>query len=179
MKRLTWLVGPPGSGKSTYAGEARGVRRVVELTDMLGPLVNPTRIRKGVLQANGALVRLVRDLEFHPDNRDLAPLLVIAGLVPEDALFPLGEGEEVLLLLPPRERWEEQLRRRPVGGGSSGQYDDYAYAEMWYDRFAGWEARRLSFTRLELPYRPELVGRIADAESSAPPGQKSQGSTST
>ncbi|MDI1443610.1 hypothetical protein [Polyangium sp. 6x1] len=159
MKRLTWLVGPPGSGKSTYAGEVRAHRRVVELTDMLGPLVNPVKIRKGVLRANGALVRLVRDLELHPDNRGLPPLLVVAGIVPEDALFPLGEDEEVLLLLPPRERWQMQLRARPVNGGSSGQYDDYVYAESWYERFSTWEARGFSFTLLELPYRPELVGR--------------------
>ena len=58
-------------------------------------------------------------------------------------------------------RWEEQLRRRPVGGGSSGQYDDYAYSEQWYERFSGWEARGLPFTRLELPFRPELLGGIA------------------
>jgi hypothetical protein len=163
MKRLTWLVGPPGSGKSTWANGVRAGRRVVELTDMLAPLVNSVRMRKGILRANGTLVRLVRELEFHPDNRGLSPLLVVAGIVPEDALFPLVEDEEVLLLLPPRERWEEQLRRRPTGGGSSYQYDDYAYAEQWYDRFASWLARGLLCTRLEVPYRPELLGGIAGA----------------
>jgi hypothetical protein len=161
MKRLSWLVGPPGSGKSTWANGIRARGRVVELTDMLGPLVNPVRMRKGILRANGSLVRLVRELELHPENRALSPLLVVAGLVPEDALFPLGEDEEVFLLLPPRERWEEQLRRRPTGGGSSGQYDDYAYAEQWYDRLSSWLARGLPCRRLELPYRPELLGRIA------------------
>jgi hypothetical protein len=161
MKRLIWLVGPPGSGKSTWAHGLRASRRVVELTDMLGPLVNPVRMRKGVLRANGALVRLVRDLELHPDNCGLPPLLVVAGLVPEEALFPLGEDEEVLMLLPPRERWEEQLRRRPTGGGSSGQYDDHAYAAQWYERFASWPGRGYPCTRLELPFTPELLGRIA------------------
>lgn len=161
MKRLSWLVGPPGSGKSTWANGLRASQRVVELTDMLGPLVNPVRMRKGILRANGSLVRLVRELELHPENRGLAPLLVVAGLVPEDALFPLGEDEEVFLLLPPRERWEEQLRRRPISGGSSGQYDDYAYSEQWYDRFALWQARGLSYTRLDTAYCPELLGQIA------------------
>ncbi|HZF56661.1 MAG TPA: hypothetical protein VE093_48935 [Polyangiaceae bacterium] len=162
MKRLTWLVGPPGSGKSTWANSQRLQGRVVELNEMLAPLVIPARIRKGVLRANGSLVRLLRELELHPENRSLPPLLVVAGLVPEDVLFPLGEDEEVLLLLPPRDRWEEQLRRRPTGG-TLWQYDDYAYAEQWYDRFASWPSRGLPCTRLELPYRPELIGGIARA----------------
>jgi hypothetical protein len=161
MKRLTWLVGPPGSGKSTWANSLRNTRRVVELTDMLGPLVDPVRMRKGILHANGALVRLVRDLELHPENRALPPLLVVGGIVPEDALFPPGEDEEVLLLLPPRARWEEQLRRRPADGGSSGQYDDYAYAEQWYDRFESWPARGLPCMRLEVPHDPGLLGIVA------------------
>jgi hypothetical protein len=164
MRRLSWLVGPPGSGKSTWANGLRTRCRVVELNEMLAPLVGPTGVRKGILRANGALVRLVRELELHPDNRGLPPLLVVAGLAPEDALFPLGEEEEVLLLLPTRERWEEQLRRRPIDGGSSGhQYDDYAYAEQWYDRFTSWSARGFPCTRLDLPYDPELIGRIARA----------------
>lgn len=162
MKRLTWLIGPPGSGKSTWANGRRGHARVVELNDMLGPLVNPVRMRKGLLRANGAMVRLVRELELHPENRGLPPLLVVAGLVPEEALFPLGEDEDVLLLLPPRERWSEQLHRRPADGGSSGQYDDYAYAAQWYDRFTSWLSRGLPCNRLELPFDPELLGRIAD-----------------
>jgi hypothetical protein len=162
MKRLTWLVGPPGSGKSTWANGLRDQARVVELTDMMGPLVNPVRMRKGLLRANGALVQLVRELELHPENRGLPPLLVVAGIVPEETLFPLRDDEAVLLLLPPRERWEEQLHRRPPDGGSSGQYDDYAYAAHWYDRFSLWPARGLTYTPLELPFEPDLLGRIAE-----------------
>jgi hypothetical protein len=161
MKRISWLVGPPGSGKSTWANAQRARGRVVELTDMLAPLINPPRVRKGVLHAKGALVRLVRDLELHPENRALPPLLVVVGLAPEDALFPVGEDEEVLLLLPPRERWMEQLHRRPVGAGAWAQYDDYAYAEQWYDRFTSWVSRGLPCARLDLPYQPELLGQIA------------------
>ena len=67
------------------------------------------------------------------------------------------------LLLPPRARWEEQLRRRPTGDGSSHAYDDYAYAEQWYERFTTWLSRGLPLTRLEVPYQSELVGGVASS----------------
>lgn len=157
--RLTWLVGPPGSGKSTFGARAHGFERVVELTSMLGPLVNGPRIRKGLLDANGRLVSLIRAVERHPDNRALPPLLIVAGLVPEDVLFPIGEDESVWLLLPDRERWMRQLRTRPVDGGSSGQYDDYAYSEAWYERFGGW-VERPGVHRIEVPFDAGLIGKV-------------------
>lgn len=158
--RLTWLVGPPGAGKSTYARRCAGATRVVELTDMLGPLVNPLRLRKGILSANGSLVRLIRALELHPENLTLPPLLVVAGLVPEEALLPLSVHEKVLLLLPARERWLAQLHQRPVAGASSRQYDDYDYAERWYDRFSRWPALGIPCERLETPFEASLLGQI-------------------
>ena len=159
--RLTWLVGPPGAGKSTFARSgAHGFSRVVELTDMLGPLVNPVRMRRGVLAANGRLVELIRALELHPENRPLAPLLVVAGLVPEEAILPVLEGERVWLLRPPRERWARQLKLRPANGGSSGQYDDHTYSETWYERFASWvDSPRVHV--LDLAFQPDLLGRVA------------------
>jgi hypothetical protein len=57
--------------------------------------------------------------EFHP------PLLVVAGLVPEASLFPPRPHEQVWLLMPPRERWQQQLRARPRGSSASPQYDDF------------------------------------------------------
>lgn len=163
MRRLTWLVGPPGAGKTSYAASLPSSQRVVELTEMLGPLVNPVRMRKGILGANGLLVRLIRQLELHPDHQELPPLVVVAGLVPEDALFPLDEREEVLLLLPERQRWHAQLHQRPVGTGSSQQYDDYGYAAVWYERFSRWVEQGLPCRTIPVPFRPELVGL-------APPG---------
>lgn len=127
---------------------------------MLGPLVNPLRMRKGILSANGSLVRLIRALELHPENLALPPLLVVAGLVPEEALLPLSVHERVLLLLPPRERWLAQLRQRPVSGASSQQYDDYAYAEHWYDRFGRWPALGIPCELLETPFQASLLGQI-------------------
>lgn len=164
VARLTWLVGPPGAGKSTFAASQTQFRRVVELTAMLGPLVDSERIRHGVLTANGRLVRLIRELELRVENRELAPLLVVAGLVPEEALFPLGEEERVWLLRPDELRWTRQLESRPSGGGSSGQYDDYEYSRLWYGRFAGW-ADRSGVELLDLPFRPELLGRVVRATS--------------
>jgi hypothetical protein len=160
MSRITWLVGPPGAGKSTFARRYAGGTRVVELTAMLGPLVDPLRLRKGVLGANGHLVEAIRAVEHQPDHALLPALLVVTGLVAEHVLFPLRADEDVALLLPERERWELQLSRRPSGGGSSGQYDDLAYSAIWYRRFEGWLAAGLPLRRIDVPFEPALIGSI-------------------
>lgn len=160
MRRLTWLVGPPGAGKSTYVRSLGEQVRVVEFTSMLGPLVDPLRLRRGVLTANAHLVAAVRAVELHPDNAACPPLLVVAGLVPESALFPLSAEEEVLLLLPERARWETQLRARPAHCGSSGQYDDLSYSRQWYERFESWVERGLPLRRIETPYDASLLGAV-------------------
>lgn len=160
MSRLAWLVGPPGAGKSTFALRQREFSRVVELTAMLGPLVNAPHLRKGVLTANGKLIEAIRAVELHPANAAEPPVLIVAGLVPEEALFPLRPGEDVFLLLPERGRWEQQFLARPVGAGSSAQYDDVPYARTWYHRFEDWVARGLPLRRLDLPFEAELIGQV-------------------
>jgi hypothetical protein len=158
--RLTWLVGPPGAGKSTFTRRQREFDRSVELNAMLGPLIDPLGVRKGVLAANAKLVEAIRAIELHADNATLDPLLVVAGLVPEHTLFPLDPREQVWLLLPERERWELQLRSRPSGTGSERQYDDIAYSRLWYDRFCEWLARGVPLRRIDGDFEPGLLGRI-------------------
>lgn len=162
MTRLTWLVGPPGAGKSTFARSQREHERYVELNAMLGPLVDPLRIRKGVLNANAHLVEVIRAIALHPDNAGHPPLLVVAGLVPEASLFPLRPHEQVWLLMPPRERWQQQLRARPRGSSASPQYDDFEYAEIWYDRFCEWLTRGFPIRHIDLAFEPALLGRLPE-----------------
>jgi len=160
VTRLSWLVGPPGAGKSSWTRRQTEYPRVVELNHMLGPLVDPLRLRKGILAANAHLVAAIRAVEMHEENRSHPPLLVVAGLVPEEVLFPARADEEVLLLLPDRDRWELQLRSRPAGAGSSGQYDDFPYSSLWYERFTAWVERGLPLRRVEVPFDRSLVGTV-------------------
>lgn len=162
--RITWLVGPPGAGKSTFAAlHEHGFKRVVELTSMLGPLVNPPGITDGVLTANSTLVELIRTLELRDNNRGLDSVLVVAGIVPKTSVLPVREHERVWLLHPPRDRWQEQLHRRPTAGN---QYSDYRYATLWYERFEAWKEEP-GVELLSLPFEPGMIGEVCRSPSSS------------
>lgn len=156
--RVTWLVGPPGAGKSTFAVQQTVFTRVLELSDMMAPLVAPLRLRQGVLEANDRLVVLIRGIERQPSHRGLAPLLVVAGMVTE-ALFPLADDEQVWLLRPPREQWLVQLRQRPSDAGALDPYADVEYGQRWYDRFDSWIGRP-GVQVIEQRFATEKVGGL-------------------
>lgn len=164
MKRITWLVGPPGSGKSTFAQHAQhGYTRVVEFNRMLFPLVAGTSINSGILAANHRLVQLIREVELRSENLAESPVMVVAGLVDRSVLFPVSELEEVWLLLPPREQWLHQFRNRPLDSNLSGSYaesySDLAYSEQWYAEFETWEGLGLPIRKIDIQYQEGLIGR--------------------
>lgn len=157
-RRLTWLAGPPGAGKTTFSQVCdHGFKRVVELSEMLAPLIEPAGITKGVLQANGTLVEMIRNLELRPENLERDPLLVVVGLAPKESILPVRTNETVWLLRPPIDRWREQLYKRPTANVDHPQYADYDYAELWYERFATWE-ERADVHKVRASWAPRRIG---------------------
>jgi hypothetical protein len=157
MKRLTWLVGPPAAGKTTWAASLRTQPeppRILELADMLHPLIDPTKSRKGMMRAKGLLMRAIREVELEPSNDGLAPLVVIVALVRQEDLFPLLPGEEVLLLLPPRDQWERQFLGRLQAAAPGSRQMGLEEASGWYERYLHWQALGLPFTSVTSPPHP-------------------------
>lgn len=165
VKRLTWLLGPPGAGKSTFARHIQcAFSRVLEFDQMLGPLVNELRITHGILRANNLLIEVVRQIELIPENRTLPPLLAVAGTIDPEKLLPLSPWEEVWVILPPNSQWRTQLEGRPTQKGDlkrseqSEGYKNFAFAEKSYRELHDWTALHPEAKIVELPFHPEYIG---------------------
>jgi hypothetical protein len=157
MKHLTWLVGPPAAGKTTWAlglQASSPAPRVLELAEMLHPLVDPTKPRQGMMQAKSLLIQAIRRVELDPANDGLPPLVVITATVGEKELFPLSGNEEVLLLLPPRDVWERQFLGRPPRHAPSSRPMSLEEALRWYEHYARWKELKLPVTLMTSPLPP-------------------------
>lgn len=164
MKRITWLVGPPGAGKSTFASNnLHGFNRVAELNRMMFPILKNTHINKGILTANNQLVQLIRKLELRKENMAEQPLLIVAGIISSEILFPLSQNEEVWLLLPKMENWKRQFEMRPLDNDNSKDYfenySDYAFSEKAYYEFASWKDRGFPLKLVDFSHDISLLGK--------------------
>lgn len=145
MKRLTWVVGPPAAGKSTWARALQSRPpgpRVLELAHLLHPLVDPARPRQGMMRAKALLIQAIRQVELHPANDGLPPLVVVVSLIDEAALLPLAPEEELVLLLPPREQWERQFLARSAALEPGSRPMALEEARAWYERYLRWTSAR-------------------------------------
>jgi hypothetical protein len=145
VKRLTWLTGPPGAGKTTFAQrllQCPCPLRVVELAHLLHSLVDPSRPRRGMMRAKGLFIQAIRQVELDPANGGLAPLVVIVALIEEDLLLPLGPDEDLILLLPERTQWERQLLERPERSDPGSRPMSLREAREWYERYRSWRSPR-------------------------------------
>ena len=141
MKRLTWVVGPPGAGKSTWARERQSRPpgpRVLELAHMLHPLVDPARTRRGLMRAKALLIQAIRQVELDPANDSLPPLVVVVSLIDEEVLRPLVPEEDLVLILPPREQWERQFLARSTSPEPGSRPMTLEEARVWYERYLRW-----------------------------------------
>ena len=164
MKRLTWLIGPPGAGKSTFAKQgSHGFSRVVEFNRLLFPLIRNTKITTGILTANHQLLKLIRDLELRPENMEEKPLLVVAGILDADFLFPISDNEEVWLILPEKQVWKKQFEMRPSdsceGKDYYEAYTDFSKSEKWYNDYATWIQKGLPVKKIETMHNSLLLGK--------------------
>jgi energy-coupling factor transporter ATP-binding protein EcfA2 len=166
VKRLTWLIGPPGAGKSTFAWHLqKSFSRIVEFDQMLGPLIKPHQITKGIKRANDHLIQVVRQIELIPENLKLPPLLAVAGVINPDQLLPLSPHEEIWAISIPKERWFGQLKRRPTQNGdlrrsqADGGYLDFDFAEKAYDQLAIWVVTHPETKIIETQFESDWLGK--------------------
>ncbi|WP_147448630.1 hypothetical protein [Corallococcus terminator] len=101
-----------------------------------------------MMQAKALLIQAIRRVELDPANDGLPPLVVIMAMVEEKALFPLSEGEEVLLLLPPKDVWERQFLGRLPHHEPGSRPMGLEEALRWYEEHVRWKALGLPVTLL-------------------------------
>jgi hypothetical protein len=130
---------------------------------MLQPLTAPWNLERGVLHANGHLIKAVRAICKQPKSPLPEELIVVAGCVKEEDLFPLDDEEEVWLLLPESKRWVRQLSNRPEVFEGIPQHSNIQFATEMYDIYRDW-SNRLDLNLVETEYNPSLIGWIPEQE---------------
>jgi len=155
------LVGPPGAGKTTFVRNHSIPS--VEFNHMLQPLTAPWNLERGILHANGHLIKAIRSICQQPKSPLPDELIVVAGCVKEEDLFPLDDGEEVWLMLPESNRWIRQLSNRPNSFNGIPQHSNLTFATEMYDSYHDW-SKRLNLKLVDPDYEPSLIGCIPEQE---------------
>jgi adenylate kinase family enzyme len=158
--KLIWLVGPPGAGKSTFVRQQSDYP-YIEFTDMLSPLTSPGNLTQGIMKANRYLIEIIRHVKNQGETQFPSPLIVVAGNVREEDLFPLEEDEEVWLIRPEKQRWLEQFTKRPKKYKEHPQFSDHTFSLMMYNRFETW-INRPNVRIIETKFVPSRLGKIAE-----------------
>ena len=161
---LSWLIGPPGSGKTTWL---RGVEQVagdihaVELGRLVSGLwAGPDR-RQGAMKALDLAAAAVRSIDRKADERVVVACTRLPG-------GGLGEAtrrrEAVHVLLPIEDDWLAQFGGRPDEGGRGA-----GPSELRASWDAACQLAEMPGTHLlRPPHSRALLGRVHDADGSAP-----------
>jgi hypothetical protein len=130
---------------------------------MLQPLTAPWNLERGVLHANGHLIKAIRSICQQPKSPLPDELIVVAGCVKEEDLYPLDDGEEVWLMLPDSKRWARQLSNRPEEFEGIPLHSNMEFATEMYDVYLDWSSR-LELKLVKTEYNPSLIGWVAEQE---------------
>ena len=162
VKRLTWLVGPPSAGKSTFCEHIqKAFTRKVEFDKMLGPIVDEYQITKGVLTGNHLLIQVVRQIELRAENLGLPPILV-CGVVNPEKLYPLSKEEEVWIILPKRSTWLKQLKGRTTSKDNVNSRRDHQnidFSGRIYDQIKAFTLSDRPFKLIKGPFNEKWLGK--------------------